>query len=1152
MKKFNCLSKITVLICALLSLSLFSNCSGSEEEEVEVLPKVIEVANVSIPEGNDGTSNVMTFIVKLAKPASLDVTFDYATMDIGTGEGNAMEGASDPGDYIEASGSGTIVEGETKTTIEVTINGDKRVEPDETFNLVLTAVTGITLLEDNEEAITLTAIGTIEDDGDMYPGISIADKSISEGNSGTTSTITFTVTLSEAYSYEDVTFDYTTSGGDATVGTSDPGDYAEVSGSGTIIAGATEATIEVTINGDKRVEPDETFNLVLTAVTGITLLEDNEEAITLTAIGTIEDDGDMYPGISIADKSISEGNSGTTSTITFTVTLSEAYSYEDVTFDYTTSGGDATVGTSDSGDYIEASGSGTIVAGGTQTTINVTINGDKRVEPDETFNLVLTNIQNASLGTLTALGTIQNDGDVYPTISIADSSVTEGDSGTDTITFTVTLSEAYSYEDVTFNYATNSDSGATATVSTDYMITSGSGTIVAGNQTTTLSVLINGDTDIESDETFNLVLSSLTNALAADITALGTITNNDFKDVDEDNDNLIEIRTAEEFNNMREDLTGSSYMGSSHGCLSTCNGYELENNIDLTGITWVPIGSDGTPFSAIFKGNDKTISNLEIVGSSGTAYVGLFSEISSTISNVTIDGSTVSTNYTSEVHVGALTGKVHSSATVSNVVSMNANITGKNSNSRNRIGGLVGLNEGTIKDSVAMGGTVKVGSSSGSGYAGGLVGVNDGGTISDSYSTTGAVIGGTGSSSVGGLAGRNINDAIIEDSYSTNTATAKDNIYDYVGGLVGRNDSSAIVRDSYASGDVDGGGDEDNVGGLVGRNNSSAIIQNSYASGNVDGGGGNDYVGGLAGWNYGSAIIQNSYASGDVDGGGGDDYIGGLVGRNDGSTIRNSYASGAVDGGNSNNDADATDITTYKFDYVGGLVGGNINSAMILNSYSTANVTGGAGNDVVGGLAGWNLLGGRIENVYATGSVSGGGDYDYVSRIVGNNFDSPMNSQDGILESHYYNRGSSHTTGEDEYKYGLGASETQLKFAQNPNQTVTLNINTEENCVRAGGDLLLAVCTLTIFTRVESTCGLAALGTSWSGSLCTKQLDNTLYPSTVVLIYGDWDTKDWDFGSSTQFPALRSYKENTAGVQETGEILCGQGNERASGPSTCP
>ena len=113
----------------------------------------------------------------------------------------------------------------------------------------------------------------------------------------------------------------------------------------------------------------------------------------------------------------------------------------------------------------------------------------------------------------------------------------------------------------------------------------------------------------------------------------------------------------------------------------------------------------------------------------------------------------------------------------------------------------------------------------------------------------------------------------------------------------------------------------------------------------------------------------------------------------------------------------------------------------------------------------------------------------------------------------------------------------------------------EDRCVRAGGDWLTDVCTLTIFTSVESTCGLTGLGTtSWSSPLCTKQLDTTITgnESTGVLIYGDWNTMDWDFGSSTQFPALRSYKENTAGVQETGEILCGQGNERASGPSTCP
>ncbi|MFZ4405139.1 MAG: phage head spike fiber domain-containing protein, partial [Pseudobdellovibrionaceae bacterium] len=100
--------------------------------------------------------------------------------------------------------------------------------------------------------------------------------------------------------------------------------------------------------------------------------------------------------ISIAAASGQEG-----SNVTFTVSLSQSGA-SDVTFDYATSSGTATSGT----DFTATTSSGTITAGNTSTTINVPTTADNTEEALETFTMTLSNVANATTGTLTATGTI--------------------------------------------------------------------------------------------------------------------------------------------------------------------------------------------------------------------------------------------------------------------------------------------------------------------------------------------------------------------------------------------------------------------------------------------------------------------------------------------------------------------------------------------------------------------------------------------------------------------------------------------------------------------------------------------------------------------------------------------------------------------------
>jgi hypothetical protein len=118
-----------------------------------------------------------------------------------------------------------------------------------------------------------------------------------------------------------------------------------------------------------------------------------------------------------------------------------------------------------------------------------------------------------------------------PTLSIDDATVAEGDAGTTTATFTVTLSEAPgSGETVTVDYAT---SDGTATAGTDYVAATGTLTFAEGETTKTIAVTVNGDTTFETDETFNVTLSNVTGTIGGvaaaigDATGVGTITNDD-------------------------------------------------------------------------------------------------------------------------------------------------------------------------------------------------------------------------------------------------------------------------------------------------------------------------------------------------------------------------------------------------------------------------------------------------------------------------------------------------------------------------------------------------------------------------------------------------------------------------------------------------
>ncbi|WP_225008345.1 beta strand repeat-containing protein [Novosphingobium percolationis] len=108
-------------------------------------------------------------------------------------------------------------------------------------------------------------------------------------------------------------------------------------------------------------------------------------------------------------------------------------------------------------------------------------------------------------------------------LSVNSVSVAEGNSGTKTLTFTVTLSSA-SVQTVTVDFATVD---GTALAGSDYAATSGTLTFAPGELSKTVAVTVNGDLAVEANETFTLHLSNAVNGTVATADGTGTITNDD-------------------------------------------------------------------------------------------------------------------------------------------------------------------------------------------------------------------------------------------------------------------------------------------------------------------------------------------------------------------------------------------------------------------------------------------------------------------------------------------------------------------------------------------------------------------------------------------------------------------------------------------------
>ena len=440
----------------------------------------LSINDAGVNEGNAGTTPA-AFTVSLSAASGQTVTVVYTATS-----GTAQAGS----DFAAESATLTFAPGVTSQAATIDLTGDTSLEADETFTVVLSAPANATIADG-------TGQGTIVND-DGVPTLAIGDVTVAEA----AGSATFTVTLSEAGG-QPVTVTYATSGGSATSGS----DFTPTSGTLTFPSSTVTQTFAVPVAADTLSEAAESFTVTLSLPVNATIADG-------TATGSITDD-DPLPVLSIGDASGAEGNSGTTNLV-FTVTLTPA-SGQSVTVSHQTANGTAAA----PADFTAASGSLTFAPGETTKTVPVVVIGETGVEPDETFSVSLSAPANATTGDATGAGTIVNDD--LSSLSIGPVSVAEGDSGSTSANFTVTLSAASS-QTVTVNYAA---AGVTATAGTDFTLTPGTATFAPGVTTQTIAVAVVGETLFEANETYTVTLSGATGASIGTPSATGTITNDD-------------------------------------------------------------------------------------------------------------------------------------------------------------------------------------------------------------------------------------------------------------------------------------------------------------------------------------------------------------------------------------------------------------------------------------------------------------------------------------------------------------------------------------------------------------------------------------------------------------------------------------------------
>ncbi len=231
----------------------------------------------------------------------------------------------------------------------------------------------------------------------------------------------------------------------------------------------------------------------------------------------------------------------------------------------------------------------------------------------------------------------------------------------------------------------------------------------------------------------------------------------------------------------------------------------LTADIELSGETWTPIGSESTPYTGTFDGQGYTISGMTI--ENAESYSGLFGNVTGTVKNFTVTGSITITGDKTVAKVGGAVGSLGTASaggTVSGVIS-GVDITVSAGN--DHIGGVVGSmpenSSPTVENCIYTG---KITVTVAAGSVAGVVGYIRTGTIQNCANQGGISINTGGNGSVGGILGYCNNGKIyIRNCYNSGVIAAEGTAN--VGAIVGQNKSTqaTVSNCCYLTGSADKG-----------------------------------------------------------------------------------------------------------------------------------------------------------------------------------------------------------------------------------------------------------------------------------------------------------------------------------------------------------
>ncbi len=363
-------------------------------------------------------------------------------------------------------------------------------------------------------------------------------------------------------------------------------------------------------------------------------------------------------------------------------------------------------------------------------------------------------------------------------------------------------SDAVAAEGSTVRYAVELDAGGSVVVTMSWSVeltgsgaghaeasdfassTRGTVTLVNTNSAV-FSIRIAQDGTLERRETYRVRLSDLRGPdnvhLGVASSAVVSVIASNGRNYDADGNNLINVATTSQLAAIRHDLGGEglrgvddegeaayeeafSFFDEAETCAGDCRGYELSNDLDLSGVEWQPLGGGvanrgngaGDEYTGTFEGNGFVISGMRIVLGSRLDNVGLFGILGA--------GGMIRNTGLRDVEVD-LTDR--------SVVA----------------GALAGINKGRIAASYVVGGSVKTGYG-----AGGLVGTNEGAVIACYANVEAHAKYNSDEALSGGLVSALADSGVVSASYSIGKPSARGGV---TGGLAGWRADGGEIQSSY-------------------------------------------------------------------------------------------------------------------------------------------------------------------------------------------------------------------------------------------------------------------------------------------------------------------------------------------------------------------